>query len=102
EEIALVGLLQLATGADDIAKIEALDQLQLLGAQALAVDVELNLSRHILDHEKGAAISHQPTGHSHRNGQSLEVGLLFLAKLRLQSLTEVAATEGVAEAIAWA
>ncbi len=99
-QVALAGARQCALGGNDVAQVEVLDRLDLLGRQGLAIDVDLDAPAHVLQHHERPAVEHDAPGDLDRNGGRFQLLLGLLGVLFLQVACIAVTTEVVGEGIA--
>ena len=96
-QVAFTRLMHRPTGGDDIADIPAFDVFQNVFRQPLFIHVELDLARHVLNHDERTAFAHHATGHRRLMIQRFQLGFVFLAQQVVQLNGEAVAAEIVRE-----
>ncbi len=99
-QVTLAGARQGTLGGDDVAQVEVLDRLDLLGRQHLAIDIDLDAPAHVLQHHERPAVEHDAPGDLDRNGGRFQLLLGLLGVLFLQIACIAVTTEVVGEGIA--
>lgn len=99
-QITLAGTSQGAYGGDDVAHVPAFYGGQDFFRQGLAVDVDLDAPRHVLNNHERATVEHDATGNLDWNGSLDQLFLGLLGVLFLQVGAVVVTAKIVGEGVA--